>query len=272
MLTHGVANPRDLDPWFWSHYRDAAGIVLELVPAECLREGRSVIDFGCGDGATALGVASNARASVIGVDLCRSFDSLPELAVRTLGTRLLPPNLSFRENTEAGPLPFPDACVDLVYSWSVFEHLADVRSVLAELQRIVKRGGTLFIQIEPLFHSPYGSHLRRLVDEPWAHLSRNEDDYLALAAAARDTVPASEQDVLYRTYAFEEVKGYLIAEYKRLNRITAGDLLAAVTEEGFTVVWTKLLTTDLSPPEALLARHARELLVTDQVVLLATRT
>jgi len=262
---------RQLDPWFWSHYDNAAGIVVSLVPPGSLQGGRFVVDFGCGDGATALGFATKAQATVIGVDLFRSFDRLPDLARSNLGAQFLPPNLSFRQNTIGAPLPLADGCIDLAYSWSVFEHLADVRGVLSELRRILKPQGALFIQIEPLFHSPYGSHLRRLVDEPWAHLLRSEEEYLALAADTQDNVPRDEQDVLYRNHAFEDVKRHLIGEYRKLNRISAAGLLDELATAGFSVEWKKLLTTELAPPPALLERFPRELLVTDQVVVLATR-
>jgi hypothetical protein len=45
------------DPWFWSHYRDAARIVRTLVPPPYFSRGKNIVDFGCGDGATALGIA-----------------------------------------------------------------------------------------------------------------------------------------------------------------------------------------------------------------------
>jgi hypothetical protein len=153
----------------------------------------------------------------------------------------------------------------------VFEHLADVRNVLTELQRILRTGGALFIQIEPLFHSPYGSHLRRLIEEPWAHLLHSEVEYLALATAASDGVPLDEQDVLYRTNDFEDVKRYLIGEYRRLNRISADDLLASISQSGFEIARKKLMATELAPPSELLDRYPRDLLVAEQVVVLATK-
>jgi len=260
---------RQLDPWFWSHFETAAGIVVSLVPAGCVARGRTVVDFGCGDGATALGVASRVEAAVIGVDLYRSFDRLPEFVGRNLGAKELPPNLSFRQNELGRPLPFESGSVDLVYSWSVFEHVADARGILSELHRICRRGAHLFIQIEPLFYSPYGSHLRRLVDEPWAHLVKTEEAYLARAASARDEVPLEEQDLLYRTNEFEKLKHYLIAEFRNLNRITAQGLLDAISQAGFEVEWKKLMSTDLEPPQALARLYPIDLLKNDQVVVLA---
>lgn len=261
------------DPWFWSHYEGAAAIVLDLVPTDCFAKGLTAMDFGCGDGATTLGVASRVEAHVIGLDLHLTFLQLPELAQRNLGTRGLPSNLEFRQNRLGEPLPFADASVDLVYSWSVFEHVADVPGVLAELARITKPGGVLFIQVEPLFHGPYGSHLQRLVDEPWAHLRHPEEEFLRRAAAACDEVPEHEKDTLYRDHSFEELKGHLVAEYRRLNRITAEELIRAVSASGFDVVATRLIEAEGVVLDAfLLEKYPRELLLTNQIVITARRS
>lgn len=263
---------RASDPWFWSHYDDAAKIVLSLVPPECLRKGKQVVDFGCGDGATTLGVASRSEAEVTGVDLYQSYRELPGLAEKNLGSSNLAANISFRQTQIGEPLPFPDGSVDLIYSWSVFEHVADVKSVLADLGRIARPGGFLFIQIEPLFHGPFGSHLRRLVDRPWAHLLHDDEEYLRLAASAPDEVPRHEQDALYRNHAFEDLKRHLCEEYRRLNRITAQELIALVSGSGFEILSTTLIKEEkLLPDQRLLEKYPLELLLTNQIVLLARR-
>ena len=268
-----AASERAADPWFRSHYEGAAGIVLDLVPADCFAKGRTAVDFGCGDGATTLGVASRVDAEVIGLDLYLTFLHLPDLARKNLGTQVLPSNLSFRQTRLGEPLPLVDGSVDLVYSWSVFEHVADVPGVLAELARITKPGGVLFIQVEPLFHGPYGSHLQRLVDEPWAHLRHGEEEFMRRAAAARDEVPEHEKDTLYRDHSFEELKGYLLAEYRGLNRITAEELIRSVAAAGFDLSATRLIAAEgLEPDARLLQEYPRELLLTNQIVLTARRS
>lgn len=262
-----------MDPWFRDHYEGAAGIVLDLVPAECFAKGRVTVDFGCGDGATTLGVASHVEAHVIGLDLHLTFLQLPDLALKNLGTQALPPNLAFRQCHLGEPLPVADASVDLVYSWSVFEHVADVPGVLAELARITRPGGVLFIQVEPLFYGPHGSHLQRLVDEPWAHLRHGEEEFLRRAAAARDEVPEHEKDTLYRNNSFEELKRYLIGEYRNLNRITAAELVRSVSAAGFDIAATRLIEPEGVAPDArLLEKYPRELLLTNQIVLTARRS
>lgn len=261
-----------VDPWFDSHYNGAAKVVLSLVPRESLAAGMRVIDFGCGEGITAYGVASRVGADVFGVDLNLTYLQLPTYLERNLGIEEIPPNLQFRQNVIGERLPFSDGFADLAYSWSVFEHLSDVTGVLEELHRVLKPGGFLLLQIEPLYYSPHGSHLQRLVNEPWAHLLHEEADYLRMAGEARDHVPQSEQDTLYRTHAFEDVKRCLIEEYKRLNRIDADRLADCVRAARFEIVMDKRIQIEgLSPPARLLRQYPLDLLMTNQVVIIAKR-
>ncbi|HEX6633791.1 MAG TPA: class I SAM-dependent methyltransferase [Usitatibacter sp.] len=260
------------DIWFWSHYRDAAGIIRQLVPAPYFSPGKTIVDFGCGDGATALGIAHSSEANVIGVDLYRSFEHLPALAAQNLGADPLPGNLAFEQNTLGAPLPLATQSIDLAYSWSVFEHLADVRGTLSEFARVVRPGGAIFIQIEPLFFGPFGSHMQRLIDEPWAHLAHDESEFIAMLQASEDHVPESERDVLYRTHAFEDLKRHLIDEYRSLNRITADELVRDIADAGFTIEDERRIRVEgLVPDDRLLTRYPPDLLLTNQVVVLATK-
>lgn len=237
-----------------------------------MERGKAIVDFGCGDGVASLGMASRVEADVRGVDLYATFNHLPEYARSNLGSAALPENLSFVQTELGKPLPFGDRSVDLVYSWSVFEHVADVRGVLSDIYRISKPGATLFVQVEPLFHGPFGSHLQRLVDEPWAHLLHGEEEFLRRAAAAHDNVPLAEQDTLYRDHSFEDLKHHLLDEYRSLNRITAQDLLAEVRVAGFEITSTRLIEPEgVTPPSSLLERYPLDLLMTNQIVILARR-
>jgi ubiquinone/menaquinone biosynthesis C-methylase UbiE len=82
---------------------------------------------------------------------------------------------------DVGILPFAAASFDLAISNAAFEHFLDVPSVLADLQRVLRPGGLLWVGIH-LFTSPSGGHnvsftqypLRTLPPgaEPWDHLRR----------------------------------------------------------------------------------------------------
>jgi SAM-dependent methyltransferase len=44
-------------------------------------------------------------------------------------------------------LPFQDASLDLVYATGLLEHVADERAVIAEIARVLKRGGLVHVEV-----------------------------------------------------------------------------------------------------------------------------
>lgn len=91
-------------------------------------------------------------------------------------------------------------------------------------------------------------------------------------AAARDEVPEHEKDTLYRDHSFEELKRYLLGEYRSLNRITADELIRSVSAAGFDIADTRLIEPGgVEPDASLLQQYPRELLLTNQIVITARR-
>ena len=230
---------RDLakrDAWFYSHHVVAPSLIVHALRAQALPDQARVLDVGCGDGIMALGVCEASGRTVVGTDLTEAFKTLPGRVAQVMGKgHAIPDRLQFVRGQAGQALPFPDDHFDAGYSWSVFEHVDGVEPLLRDVLRVLKPGALFFLQIEPLYYSAFGSHLKRLVPEPWAHLSMDPEAYLTAAAAAKDEVPPEEQDVLYRLNAFENVKRYLIGEYHTLNRITAAELVDTVRRVGWSI-------------------------------------
>lgn len=267
-----MSDPKPIDPWFDSHYFFAADTVAQNLGRFLSLETSDVLDFGCGDGITALGLCRHKPRSLIGVDLLGSFELLPQKAKEEIGLDALPKNLSFVELVENKTLPFPDDHFDAVYSWSVFEHVREVAVELRKLHRVLRPDGYLFLQIEPLYLSPFGCHLRRLIDQPWAHLLIERSEYLQRASEAEDNTPLDERDLLYQTNEFEAVKRYLISEFENLNELTVQTLVADTEAAGFRIVdrQENLLEGYEIPPE-LLEVYDRNDLVTNEIRLILTK-
>ena len=56
------------------------------------------------------------------------------------------------------PLPIAENSFDIICSWNSFEHVPDPAAALAELLRICKPGGHIYLWFNPLWCSPLGLH------------------------------------------------------------------------------------------------------------------
>lgn len=263
-----------MDPWFESHFVHAARIVCGFL-AECAPlAGARILDFGCGDGITAAGVAALVPGLVVGADINPSFRHLAPLLEANCGSPALPAGLDF---VQVGPdcrLPFADGAFDAAYSWSVFEHLPDVPAALAALRAALKPGGHCLIQIDPLYLSPFGSHLRRLVDVPWGHLTMSTAAFVAAANRAADSDANPEKgDLLYSRNDFASYKKHLVEQFLELNRLTVRQLLHYVQGSGLTPLRAVpvRVSGEFVPPPALLCAYSPDDLLTSTLYLLLRR-
>ncbi len=159
--------PRKLDPPDWELRR-------WFLLSEA-RPGDRALDLGCGAGEFTA-VLADAGADVVGVDVAEA----------ALGrARSAHPELEFQLAPFDGPLPFPDAAFDLLWSSEVIEHVADTARWLSEVRRVLSPGGRLLLTTPShgrlrmalggveRFSEPLGDHLhlytqgslRTLLDE-----------------------------------------------------------------------------------------------------------
>ena len=73
-------------------------------------------------------------------------------------------------------LPFPGNTFDLVTSVAAFEHFVAVPIVVAELRRVLRPGGVVYVRIHP-FTCPSGGHNVRITEIPLRRLPRNVDPW-----------------------------------------------------------------------------------------------
>ncbi|MFT3778196.1 MAG: class I SAM-dependent methyltransferase [Ottowia sp.] len=259
------------DEWFRAHFFHAADLVAQWLGGALRLPTARLLNFGCGDGITDLALVLRHGATAIhGVDIRREYAKLPRIAREQLGLARLPAALTFETIAPGAPLAGRHAGVDGIVSWSTFEHVARAQlpPILRDLHACLRPGGVFFLQIEPLFHSPWGSHLRRYDDVPWHHLLASEDELWQAMEAYQGELQPDEVDFGFADFGPEGYKRWVFSEYQALNRLTADELVELAVRAGFTVRRQERRQVDLPIPEALLGRYPEALLRNNEILLL----
>lgn len=259
------------DEWFRAHFFYAADLVADwLGGALDLRHAR-LLNFGCGDGITDLALALRHGATAIhGVDIRREYAKLPRIAREQLGLARLPAALSFETIAPSAPLAGRHRGLDALVSWSTFEHVArdQLLPILRDLQACLRPGGVFFLQIEPLYFSPFGSHLRRYNEQPWHHLLASPDELWRIIEAHDSPIDGAEVDFGFADFGVEGYKRFVFEEFLALNRLTADELVALAAEAGFRVLRQERRQVDLPIPESLRGQYPETLLRNNEILLL----
>jgi len=119
--------------------------------------GRTVIDFGCGEGAEAIEMAQKGAGYVVGLDLWRERIEAARRAAERAGVA---DRCNFATTT--------DAKADLIISLDSFEHFADPPDILRQMRRLIKDDGRLMLAFGCPWYHPFGGHQFSVF--PWAHL------------------------------------------------------------------------------------------------------
>ncbi len=115
--------------------------------------GRVVLDIGCGTGFHLPRLADGA-ARVIGVEPHRDLAALARRRTRSLAHVAVVPGT-------AQALPLPDSSVDVAHARWAYFFGPGCEPGLAELDRVVRRGGTAFVIDNDPTRSTFGAWFRR---------------------------------------------------------------------------------------------------------------
>ncbi len=205
-----------------------------------------VFEFGCGDAAVALGFVNKFKPrSFVGVEVVPNFVKGLEEA-RELGYEI-PEGLELRL-IQAGELAKPGETFDFIYNWSVMEHVHQplLEPIIKGFFEILRPGGYLFIQIDPLFYSAWGHHLQGEVSTPWVHLTTQQN--------------ILKWDVIKK--AGEKMWNI----YEGLNRLSAPYLLELADKAGFKLVRDYYTYDEEEIPKSIKGIYNEEMIKTQQVV------
>jgi hypothetical protein len=106
--------------------------------------------------------------------------------------------------------------------------------------------GLFFLQIDPLYFSPRGSHLYRFFKAPWHHLLLSIDELRESACA-----PANGEVGLREWQQFIE-----------LNRLTGRQIIEQAKAGGLQLLRAQFFSTELEPPPCLLDVYQSDALTT----------
>src|SRR5262249_2843608 len=149
--------------------RTAAEAAAFLLPH--LRSGMRVLDVGCGPGSITLGLAEAVEpGEVLGIDL--SPDVVNE--ARRLAAGKGGANVRV-EHADVHQLASPDGAFDVVFAHQVLQHVPRPVETLADMRRLLARGGLLGVR-----DSDYGTCTWSPAD---ARLARWHELYHAVARA-----------------------------------------------------------------------------------------
>jgi ubiquinone/menaquinone biosynthesis C-methylase UbiE len=118
--------------------------------------GKSVLDFGCGDGENSVLLARRG-ARVFAMDIS---ESLIHVAEQRLAVNEVISGVSFMV-ASAHDLPLEDESVDVVFGMAILHHL-DLQLVAREVWRVLRKGGRAIFQ-EPVRNSKFVARLRKLI-------------------------------------------------------------------------------------------------------------
>ncbi len=107
-------------------------VIADIVRERVSSPIRRLLVVGCGSGAEAAILARELGSQVVGIDLHGSFDPAAAAAADL-------------RRGDATCLEFPDEAFDFVYSYHVLEHIPNYAKALAEMQRVLAKGGGYLI-------------------------------------------------------------------------------------------------------------------------------
>ena len=215
--------------------------------------GKKVLDFGCGFGTSAAGVALLHKSqTVVGVDINEEHRSCAEFLSNNFDIKRLPDNLHFQTIHAGEEIAHSD--FDFIYAWSVFEHVG-IRIFDQVLNGVVKKlkpGGFFFVQIAPLYFSPEGSHLWAIGYRNWEHLTNQTSEVY--------------DDIMTAPNISQAEKLSLWSMFMRLNRISTDELIKRFTSAGLECKRLQRDNVEIAPSDSLCQSYNLQALLNYQVV------
>lgn len=174
----------------WSMNRRHSRVTEWGLSHLAIRKDDTILDVGCGGGATIERVAGLAsQGKIYGVD----YSEESVAAARRKNQKLMEQRRAEILPASVSKLPFPDDLFDLVTAVETHYYWPDLPADLQEIRRVLKPGGTLALIAEAYKGGKYDPLLRRLGElqrrgiMQYAHLTASEHGVLLSTAGYSNT-------------------------------------------------------------------------------------
>jgi len=202
-------------------------------------QGKSLLEVGCYDGIHAYQLSGLTGKVVIASDISSYY------IVQQQGCKVDEPTLTNKQghldelrnhciswlgakNSHVGKVKFveddisktnlPGACVDIICSWEVMEHISDPEEAFKNMYKLLKPGGVCFHEYNPFF-SIDGGHSLCTLDFHWGHTRLTGSEFDRYVDSLRP-----EENEIDKSFF-----------HQSLNRMTLELLKKYATSAGFTV-------------------------------------
>ena len=197
--------------WQYERGENTIAFYRERYTTEEMFRGKTVLDVGCGAAGKTMYYASQGVEKIVGMDIVAHYKDEAEALARELG---------FADKFEfvvgdAAQTGFPENTFDTIIMNDAMEHVDRPDLVLAEVRRVLKPGGRLYVNFPPINH-PFGAHLSDLIGMPWVHLFFSEDTLIAAYKELCKTVPDGTDRIAFRISKNEQGKEY----FSYINHMT----------------------------------------------------
>lgn len=178
---------------------------------------KTVLDIGHGFGSTAIYMALNGAARVVGIEIDEDRNNYAKLKLAT----------EYKEISNMVEFKIADNTFkeqfDIVISKDCFEHYANPERFITIMKQYLKKDGIMVIGFSPLWKAPYGGHITYMTKVPWAHLLFPESVIMRERKRFRPDEDA---------HLFEDVRG-------GLNKMTLKRYLDIIKKSGLEIIYLK---------------------------------
>ncbi len=150
-------------------------------------KGKSIVDFGCGEGRQAFALAKTEATRVVGVDINKALVESARVYAEKNGVT----GVIYYERSIAKT----EGAFDCVLSHNSMEHFSDALETISYFKRLIRTNGEIFITFGPPWYSPYGAHTQFFTRVPWIHLLFSEKVVLSVRNNYTNDVADCYEDV-----------------------------------------------------------------------------